>query len=323
MPAAAVAQARQLAAAGRGSDGATLLARAGDGDALFELARWQLFGGAIPRDLAAARATLRRAVAAGQGEAARMEVALAATGGGAAPNWSGALALLRTAAARDPLAAADLALVEAMALTPAGDPQALPGPEVLSAAPAVRRMPALLTAEECRHVAALALPLLAPATVVDPATGRNVVNPVRTSDTAVVGPFAESLTLAAINRRIAAASGTDWRQGEALTVLRYRPGQQFRPHLDAIAGARNQRVRTVLVYLNDGYGGGATTFAGGLSVAPRTGDAVIFDNVRADGGIDQGAQHAGAIVTRGEKWLATRWIRARPFDPWAGGPEAF
>ena len=126
----------------------------------------------------------------------------------------------------------------------------------------------------------------------------------------------------AINRRIAAISDTDIRQGEALTSLRYTIGQQFRLHLDTLPGVRNQRVKTVLIYLNQGFGGGETAFPDhDLLVRPAIGDAIVFHNTHDDGTLDPRMRHAGLPVTRGIKWLATRWIRARPFDPWRG-PES-
>ncbi|MET0180846.1 MAG: 2OG-Fe(II) oxygenase, partial [Novosphingobium sp.] len=92
-----------------------------------------------------------------------------------------------------------------------------------------------------------------------------------------------------------------------------------RPHHDAIAGLTNPRVWTVLIYLNEGYGGGETHFpANGLRVKGRIGDAVLFRNLTPAGDPDPLAGHAGLPVSAGEKWLATRWIRARPFDPWSG-----
>lgn len=321
-----VIDAQKLANSGRATEGAHLLAQAGeagDAQALYELALWLLYGNRIQRNVPASRAILRRAVAAGATEGALLEVALAATGSGAAPDWTHALALLHTAAADDPVAAQHLSLVEAMSLQPDGTPLASPTVSVIGENPTVQRVTGLLTAAECDHLASVAAPMLSPATVVDPRTGRNVVNPVRTSDTAVLGPHHETLPIHAINRRIAEVSRTDWRQGEALTIMRYRRAQVFRPHIDAIAGAKNQRIATVLVYLNEGFEGGETSFlASGIKVTPRRGDAILFDNVDSGGAIDPLTQHAGEAVRRGEKWLATRWIRSRPFDPWSGGPEA-
>jgi prolyl 4-hydroxylase len=285
------------------------------------LALWRLVGQPLPRDLPEARALFRRARELGDLDAALTEAALTANGTGAAPDWAGALLLLRVAALRAPEAAAQLALLDAMRLSPEGAPTVAPQAEALVPGGAVTRFPGLLSVGECAHVAQAAADLLAPTVVVDPRTGRQTPHPVRTSDGAVIGPTRETLVVQAINRRIAAASATDWRQGEALTVLRYAPGQQYRAHFDTLPGTGNQRVKTMLVYLNEGFEGGETTFPQyGLVIRPRAGDAVLFDNTLPDGSVDRRSLHTGEPVRRGVKWLATRWIRTRPFSPWTG-PE--
>lgn len=314
-----------LLAAGRTGEAVAVAERAaaaGDGEALTLLATWRLVGNPLPRDLPAARALLARARALGHRGAAQMEIALTGNGSGAdGPDWAGALALLRAAAEGEPAARAQAALLDAMALHGDGSPARLPSPEPLAPNGAVQRFPGFLSPAECGHVARAASGLLEPAVVVDPATGRQVRHPHRTSDGAVLGPTREDPVVRAINLRIAAASGTHVDQGEALTILRYVPGQQYRPHHDSLPGTRNQRVKTMLLYLNEGFGGGETTFpAYKLSIRPRGGDAVLFTNTRADGRPDPAALHAGEPVTQGAKWLATRWIRARPFSLWTG-PE--
>ena len=160
--------------------------------------------------------------------------------------------------------------------------------------------------------------LLEPALVIDPVTGGYKEHPIRTSDGGAIGPLRESLVIRAINMRIAKLGGTHVDQGEPLTVLRYRPGQQYRTHLDSIAGAANQRIRTVIVYLNGGYIGGRTHFpAADLTVTGRGGDAIMFDNLLPDGRPDPRSRHAGLPVEEGVKWIATRWIRASRYDPWS------
>ena len=105
-------------------------------------------------------------------------------------------------------------------------------------------------------------------------------------------------------------------QGEPLQVLRYRPGQQYRNHYDAIAGLDNQRALTMLVYLNDAYQGGETRFVRtGLAVRGRKGDALLFRNILPDGRPDPMSEHAGLPVVSGTKLIASRWIRERPFAP--------
>jgi prolyl 4-hydroxylase len=158
--------------------------------------------------------------------------------------------------------------------------------------------------------------MLEPSVVVDNVTGRQVRDPVRTSDgTGFTWPL-ETLPVHALNRRIAAASGTAPEQGEPLQVLRYRPGDQYRTHFDAIPGFANQRVFTMLVWLNDDFEGGETQFpTPGLSLRFPAGDAILFRNTGADNRRDPAAAHAGLPVTRGEKRIASRWIRERAFEP--------
>jgi prolyl 4-hydroxylase len=167
---------------------------------------------------------------------------------------------------------------------------------------------------ECAYLIEAAEPMLQPSVVADPATGRMVAHPVRTSDAAMFGVHSEDLVVNALNRRIAALSGTRLDQGEPLQVLRYRPGAEYKPHLDALPAESNQRILTVLVYLSDDYQGGETHFPGtGLSFRGRSGDALLFRNAGADGRADPLALHAGLPVVSGTKYLASRWIRADRF----------
>lgn len=47
---------------------------------------------------------------------------------------------------------------------------------------------------------------------------------------------------------------------EPLQILRYQPGEEYRPHYDTLARMQNQRVLTFLIYLNEDYDGGETLF---------------------------------------------------------------
>lgn len=321
-----IAAAQAMLAAGRQGDAVALIARAvaaGDVEARFQQALWRLAGFPLPRDLPRAREDLRAVSTAGHPEAQIIELALTANGSGAPADWQAAMQLLHTAAATGDAHALHLQrLIARMALTMNGGPALSPTVTPLVADGTIRVVRALLDRDECAHVANSAADLLAPAVVADPRTGRSIPHPIRTSDAALISPVREDPVIRAINMRLAAASGTHVDQGEALTVLRYRPGQQFRLHSDALPNVGNQRISTVLVYLNDGFVGGETIFPHhDLTVVPKAGDALIFDNVDAGGRPMDNARHAGAPVTSGVKWLATRWIRARAFDVWTG-PEA-
>lgn len=308
-------QADALVAAGRVGEAYRLLigpAAAADPEALVLLADWRLSGQFVRRDLAAARDLFRRAAEAGHEEAARVHTAFVANGTGAPADWQEALRLLRLY--DFPGGSAQRELIDRMDLSPSGDPLERPAEKQLSDRPHVSQFPALFSPAECDFLAAEAEPWLEPSVVIDPRTGRQHRNPVRTSDGMSFALFLEGPAVHALNRRIAAATGTGVAQGETLQVLRYRPGQEYRPHFDAVTGEANQRILTMLVYLNEGYDGGETLFLKtGLSFKGSKGDALLFRNTLADGRADELSQHAGRPVAAGEKLIASRWIRARPF----------
>lgn len=287
-----------------------------DADALFDLAARKLAGAGCERDAAAARELFREAGEAGRHEAAVIHANLLASGTGGPRRWREALGILEELAERDLRCRRELALIGAMRIDRDGDPLSVPDGEVVSEPPEITRFPGLFSREECAYLIAAAEPMLEPSVVVDPASGRQVRDPVRSSDgTGFTWPL-ENPAVHALNRRIAAASGTAADQGEPLQILRYRPGQEYRPHFDAIPGFANQRILTVLVWLNEDYEGGETHFpVAGLALRGRAGDALMFRNAGADGRRDPASAHAGRPVTRGEKFIASRWIRAARFEP--------
>lgn len=303
--------------AGRYRDAAGLLsdgAAAGDGAALLQLALWRIQGDILRRDLAAARDLLRRAGMTGLVEAALLHTYFLANGVGGSPDWSTALGQLAALAPQVPAAAAQMKLLADMAIDAEGFPAVPPPRTTLSDAPEIATAPGMLSAAECAYLIAAATPRFVPSTIVDPTTGRMVPHPIRSSDYSLFGVFHEDMVVGAVNRRIAASSGTAPAQGESLQVLRYPPGGEYRAHFDALPATDNQRILTALVYLNDDYEGGETLFTRtGLSFRGARGDALLFRNVGPDGRPDPLTQHAGRPVTRGTKFLASRWIRAAAF----------
>ncbi|HYJ81310.1 MAG TPA: 2OG-Fe(II) oxygenase [Allosphingosinicella sp.] len=306
-----------LLSGGRAAEAARLLseaAGAGQTAALAHLASWRIAGNVVRRDLVKARRLLAAAGARGDSGSALLHASFLASGTGGEADWPGALAALRTLAPTVPQAAAQLRLIDSMDLGEDGFPKRRIAVRPLSTAPRAAVAENFLTAAECAWLRSAAEPELQPSVVVDPATGRMAPHPVRTSDAAMFGVHGEDVAVNAINRRIAAASGTRPAQGEPLQVLRYRPGGEYKPHLDALPAEANQRILTCLVYLSDDYEGGETHFPRtGLSFRGRTGDALLFQNAAADGRADPLSLHAGLPVTRGTKYLASRWIRSERF----------
>ncbi len=128
-----------------------------------------------------------------------------------------------------------------------------------------------------------------------------------------------------VEARIATLVGWSVENMEELSVVRYRPGERFTPHWDyfdqptkphdrqALEHA-GQRIGTVLLYLSDVVGGGATSFdIARLELLPCRGSAAYFAYRLPDGSMDMASLHGGTAVHEGEKWIATLWLRERPY----------
>ncbi|XP_019452042.1 PREDICTED: probable prolyl 4-hydroxylase 7, partial [Lupinus angustifolius] len=126
--------------------------------------------------------------------------------------------------------------------------------------------------------------------------------------------------------------------GEPIQILRYEHAQKYEPHFDFFRDKHNiqfggNRVATVVMYLSHVRKGGETIFPitnsslsqtkddswsecakMGYAVKPIKGDALLFFNIRPNATADTSSLHGSCPVIDGEKWSATKWIRARNFD---------
>jgi prolyl 4-hydroxylase len=291
------------------------LAAQGEPEALFMLggAKWSGLAGS--QDPGRGRELFRQASDAGHVDSTFFVTNLLASGVAGPRAWPHALHRLRDEARRDRRRREALSLIEKMKLDPEGNPQAVPEGETLSESPAVTLFPRLFTAGECDYLRALAEPLFAPSTVFD-SSRKLVRDPIRTSDGGTIHWLIEDPAVHALNRRLGAATATSAEQGEAIQILRYKPGQQYHPHLDFVRVSGNDRVMTALAYLNHDYAGGETCFVRtGLKVKGRKGDVLVFCNAASAGGPDPMSEHAGLPVTGGTKYLASRWIREKRWAP--------
>lgn len=188
----------------------------------------------------------------------------------------------------------------------------------------IRAVSAALTPMQCDYLIMTSAPLMQPSKVL--AESGSLHAGFRTSDGAVILPAVMDMPLVQIVFGISAAAGAKPQQGEFLSVLRYRPGQEYRPHHDYLSkdeadysqvARTGQRQQTLLTYLNADYSGGETDFPD-LNVRFKggEGDALLFANTDGQGKPLPKSRHAGMPVESGEKWLATLWVREKTFWPW-------
>ena len=126
----------------------------------------------------------------------------------------------------------------------------------------------------------------------------------------------ESPLIHEIEKRVAKLMHLPIENAEGLQVLHYEPGQEFKPHFDYFGShhpsSSNNRISTLVMYLNDVEEGGTTTFPNlGLSNTPAKGSAVYFEYFYNDSKINELTLHSGDPVIRGEKWIATQWMRKK------------
>lgn len=191
--------------------------------------------------------------------------------------------------------------------------------------PVVAIIENILSFDECDELVRLSAAQLRRSTIVDPQSGKHEVIEDRTSD-GTFFPLNADPFIARLDRRIAALMNAPIENGEGLQILHYRTGGQYTPHFDYFpphdAGSAahlangGQRVASLVMYLNDVDDGGSTVFPElNLTVGPKKGAGVYFEYCNSRGQVDPLTLHGGLPVLRGEKWIATKWVRQRRYGP--------
>ena len=119
---------------------------------------------------------------------------------------------------------------------------------------------------------------------------------------------------------------------EAPHFVRYTEGGKYDPHWDyfstnspsysANIARGGNRVFSVLMYLNEGFNGGQTTFPRiNYTVTPTTGKIIAWKNMTGDTNskvINPESFHAGNPVLSGgtvdTKYILISWVREHPFN---------
>lgn len=184
--------------------------------------------------------------------------------------------------------------------------------------PIVRVLESVLDGAECEQLIEQARPRLARSRTVTE-QGNHEVSEARTSS-GMFFKVCETELVTRLEYRIAELLDIPVDHGEGLQILHYEPGQQYEPHYDwfdrsqpgykTLTEHGGERIASFIMYLNTPEGGGGTHFPrAGVTVCARKGSAVYFAYENGD----KSSLHAGLPVTRGEKWIATKWIRERPY----------
>lgn len=179
-----------------------------------------------------------------------------------------------------------------------------------------------LSAQACQTLIHLARAKLETSTVIDPQTGQFRQDRARLSAGTSFAHGAHSV-IRELEDKITVHFGFTLAQQEPLQILHYRAGGHYAAHYDYfdpnLPGSRatlaeaGQRIATFVLYLQAAEAGGGTGFSHSrLSLTPRAGSVIYFENCREEAGelmLETQSLHAGEVVEAGEKWIATKWIR--------------
>ena len=186
-----------------------------------------------------------------------------------------------------------------------------------------------LTEEECDYIINLGEPHIKKSEV----CGKNGSRPdkSRTSMTAHIGKkFLRNdnpdPVLTRILEKTNSYCGLPVENIEPIQLVRYEPGQYFKPHYDYLdtkvdmyrenVAKNGQRKYTFFVYLTD-----VPKNAGGTTYFPRLnkhfsggkGDAIYWDNMGDNGKEDKRMLHSGTELKKGKKYGLNIWVRDKEY----------
>lgn len=309
-------------------------AKKGDLHALAQLGVYYLLGHQVTCDVRRGFANIRKAAKGGEIASQTLLATLYASGMGTKEDWGEAYNWLVIAAKNgDPKAVGQikhfLPELAQSAVNPTWQDirkrlDDMPGFDTQKVTvhfdkPHVRTLKDFLDASTCAYIIEQAKPRLQRAYVNDGAGGA-VLDETRTNSAMSFFPLDNDLVIQRVNKKIAAFLNCPISHGEPLSALHYSPGQTYQDHYDYFnpdypahvphLKHGGQRIKTFLVYLNDGFEGGETCFPElDWEYKGKIGEAIVFDNVEDNGELLADSLHAGLPTSAGEKWLLSKWLK--------------
>jgi prolyl 4-hydroxylase len=173
-----------------------------------------------------------------------------------------------------------------------------------------------LDEQECQRIISLMKGSLRPSTITVADEPDKYFRRSKTCDLSLIDDPAVSR----LDSRICRAMQISPALAEPTQGQHYDVADEFKPHTDYFEAyelekfstlTQGQRTWTFMMYLNEPDGGGATDFPSvGVSIRPKTGLAVIWNNMTAEGQPNPYTLHHGTPVKSGYKAIITKWFRA-------------
>jgi prolyl 4-hydroxylase len=185
--------------------------------------------------------------------------------------------------------------------------------EILNNKPLLLTIDNFLKASECEEIINYSWPWKRSGGY-DHSTHASKETPERTSSTVFINSKDPTIpkVLKNINSKISEFFKIDYSKLEPPQLQRYEPGQLYIPHWDYFFHGphiNNNRVCTTIIYLNDNFTGGTTTFPKlNKVIQPKQGKILYFeyDYIQEQNVL---TMHSGDKVLNGSKYIVTTWIR--------------
>lgn len=123
------------------------------------------------------------------------------------------------------------------------------------------------------------------------------------------------------NKRLCKILGIEVEYLEDWIFIKYEEGGEYKEHADFVDEdlpyaeedkkiLGGLRLKTVLIYLNDDFEGGETFFPNiDLTIKPKTGKLVVWENILTNRKKNKYSIHAGLPVSKGNKYIILTWVR--------------
>lgn len=135
----------------------------------------------------------------------------------------------------------------------------------------------------------------------------------------------EDPTVRNIIQRICNIDNIPFDNAEDLQVVKYQPNGYYNEHYDSCCedtdvckeflSRGGNRIVTMVIYLNDGFQGGATKFIKmNKEIKPEKYSGILFYTMNKNKDKCHSlSMHAGLPITSGEKYIANVWLRESKF----------
>jgi len=180
-----------------------------------------------------------------------------------------------------------------------------------------------ISKKDCQHIINLSKSLLFRSQTIGEQYGKrkgaNNGDYYRNSYTAYIS-MREDPVIRSLKQKISELTQRPRERQEPLNVTHYKTFQHYLAHYDTLNPKdygpnelmSGPRELTIIVYLNSNFFGGNTVFPRiNLKVKPKTGRALLFHNLTAEGRINPLSIHIGQGIVLGKKWILNQWIRTK------------